>query len=75
MKYTDKVYLHVYGSFPYMPLEIYLKLWKISLQVKILPMSYSNGVESLLYGASLYISKSYLGVKVFHGIKGTPIGR
>ncbi len=72
MEYTDKVYLRVYGWFSYMLLGILLKLWKISLRVKELLKSYSEMVKSLVYRVGLHISKSCLGVKVFHGIKGTP---
>ncbi len=72
MEYTDKVYLHVYGSFPCMPLGIRLKSSYISTKLKELQKSYSERVKSLIYRVGLYIFKSYLRVKVSHDIKGTP---
>ena len=72
MEYTDKVYLHVYGWFPYTLLGVCLKLRKIYLWVKELPKSYSEGVKSLVYRIGLHNLQVLLGVKVSHGIKGTP---
>ena len=72
MEYTDKVYLHIYGWFPYTPLGICLKLRNIPHEVKELPKFYSERVKSLIYRVGLHISKSCLRVKVFHSIKGTP---
>ncbi len=54
MIYIDKVYPHVYGWFPDTPLEIYLKLSEISLRVKELLKSYSEGVKSLVYRVGLH---------------------
>ena len=44
----------------------------MSLQVMRFPKSYSEEIEFLLYRTRLNILRTYLGVKMIHGIKGTP---
>ncbi len=72
MEYTDKVYLHAHRLFPCISFEIHPKLWKISLRVKRFPKSYLEGIEFLLCRTRSNTLRSFLGVKMIHGIKGTP---
>jgi hypothetical protein len=72
MKYTDKVYLRVHGSFPCTPLGIHPKLWKISLRVKRFPkVLLGRDIISVTPYRIRYL-RVFLGVKMIYDIKGPP---